>query len=69
MFNTSHQRIFAHVMALLFFNVVSTGAAGGVMTSICVFHAGTDEISPRTLIACRVFNYLSPYCVSCVLQR
>lgn len=56
-------------MALLFFNVVSSGAAGGVMTSICVFHAGTDEISSRTLIANTVFNYLSPYCVSCVLQR
>lgn len=57
-----------HIMALLFLNGVFTGTAGGVM-SICIFHVETDEISPHTLIACRVLNYLPPYCVSCVAKR
>lgn len=61
---------FAHILALLFINGVFTGAAAGVMTSICVFfYVETHEISPRTLIACRVVKYPAPYCVSCVAKR
>lgn len=53
-------------MVLLFINDVFTGTAGGVMTSICVFHVKTD-ISPLTLIACKVFS-INYNIVSRVLQ-
>lgn len=51
-------------MVLLFINDVFTGTAGGVMTSICVFHVKTD-ISPLTLLPAKFSLSTIILCLVC----